>query len=207
MPRQPERPKQSDGLAQLLRAGKDQICAPEHLEEHQQKKAQKPVAERLAFHPPGNIGPPGEAEASTQQAEQLSPSTRAVAVALIPARKGDDQRDEKAEEAQPGKEDVEEAQHQIEERGDPEEVIPALFHGRFSSSVIMVAGHSAAHLPQPTHRSASTRAVIPFQIRMAERGQTRTQQPQATQSAPIFAVLRWCFRKSIGNPLTEMRPV
>ena len=54
------------------------------------RKSPKPVAERLAFHPPGNIGPPGEAEASTQQAEQLSPSTKAVAVALIPARKGDD---------------------------------------------------------------------------------------------------------------------
>ena len=94
MPRQPERPKQSDGLAQLLRAGKDQICAPEHLEEHQQKKP-KTRSGTPCFSSTGEYRPAGEAEASTQQAEQLSPSTKAVAVALIPARKGDDQRDEK----------------------------------------------------------------------------------------------------------------
>lgn len=42
------------------------------------------------------------------------------------------------------------------------------------------AGHSFAHLPQPTHCSSLTAARIPRQIWMADSGHTFTQQPQAT---------------------------
>jgi len=44
-----------------------------------------------------------------------------------------------------------------------------------------LAGHSFAHLPQPTHFPMSTWAMIPWKIWMASMGQTLAQQPQATQ--------------------------
>ena len=47
---------------------------------------------------------------------------------------------------------------------------------------MMVAGHSLAHLPQPTQRPSSTCAAMPFTTAMAPRGHTLTQQPQATQA-------------------------
>ena len=53
-----------------------------------------------------------------------------------------------------------------------------------------VAGHSLAHLPQPTQRLSSTRAAIPFTTAMAPRGHTFTQQPQATQSSVDTKALR-----------------
>ena len=53
-----------------------------------------------------------------------------------------------------------------------------------------VAGHSRAHLPQPTQRSWSTRAAMPFTTAMAPRGHTLTQQPQATQSSVDTTPLR-----------------
>ena len=55
---------------------------------------------------------------------------------------------------------------------------------------MMVAGHSLAHLPQPTQRPSSTRAAIPFTTAMAPRGHTFTQQPQATQSSVDTKALR-----------------
>ena len=39
-PGQLEGPEQSHGLSQLLSSGKDQICNPEHLEEHDEKENQ-----------------------------------------------------------------------------------------------------------------------------------------------------------------------
>ena len=53
------------------------------------------------------------------------------------------------------------------------------------------AGHSFAHFPQPTHRSALTAARIPCQIWMADRGHTFTQQPQATQVFLSTTALRF----------------
>ena len=51
------------------------------------------------------------------------------------------------------------------------------------SGDIFFAGHSFAHLPQPTQTVGSIFARIPFQISIAFLGQTLTQQPQATQSS------------------------
>ena len=53
-----------------------------------------------------------------------------------------------------------------------------------------LAGHSLAHLPQPTQRSASTVAAMPLTTEMAPRGHTLTQQPQATQALCSTKALR-----------------
>ena len=55
---------------------------------------------------------------------------------------------------------------------------------------MMVAGHSLAHLPQPTQRPSSTCAAMPFTTAMAPRGHTLTQQPQATQALRSTTALR-----------------
>lgn len=88
-----------------------------------------------------------------------------------------------AEQSQPGCHDVEKAQGQICQGQDPEIVVPFFLHvHRAASRIVMtLAGHSFAHLPQPTHFPMSTRAMIPWKIWMASMGQTLAQQPQATQ--------------------------
>ena len=45
----------------------------------------------------------------------------------------------------------------------------------------LLAGHSFAHFPHPTHLSESILALIPLQIAIAFNRHTLTQQPQATQ--------------------------
>lgn len=52
------------------------------------------------------------------------------------------------------------------------------------------AGHSRAHLPQPTHFSASTFAATPRRTEMAPKGHTFTQHPQATQSRSSTTAFR-----------------
>ena len=47
---------------------------------------------------------------------------------------------------------------------------------------MMLAGHSLAHFPHPTHLVKSTFAIIPLKIVIADKGHTFTQHPQATQS-------------------------
>lgn len=66
-----------------------------------------------------------------------------------------------------------------------------------------LAGHSPAHLPQPTHRSRSTRAAIPRTIPTAPTGQTFTQHPQATQAPASTSALRRFFHTVI----TRLLPV
>ena len=53
-----------------------------------------------------------------------------------------------------------------------------------------LAGHSLAHLPQPTQRPMSTWAAMPRATAIAPRGHTFTQQPQATQASPSTKALR-----------------
>ena len=61
-----------------------------------------------------------------------------------------------------------------------------------------LAGHSLAHLPQPTHLSCRTWAITPRTISMACRGQTFTQQPQATQADGSTTALRRFFTEFIA---------
>ena len=126
------------------------------MEEHDEEEDQEAVAEPLAFHPPGNVLFPGQAEAAPQQAEQLAPAAVAVAVALCALDKGDDHRDAEEQHTQPGEQDVQESQGHIGQLHDPQVVVPAFFHASTSWISMMEAGHSFAHLPQPTHRSGST---------------------------------------------------
>lgn len=65
------------------------------------------------------------------------------------------------------------------------------------------AGHSLAHLPQPTHFSVSTFADMPLHTWIADRGQTLTQHPQATQlfwSTHAFRVFRKAAPMIIASP-------
>ena len=95
---------------------------------------------------------------------------------------GDQQRNKEAQQSQPRKENVEKSQHQIGQGGDPQVIIPLLFHTFTSWISITDAGHSLAHLPQPTHLSSWICACRPWLISRAPMGQTFTQHPQATQS-------------------------
>ncbi len=63
------------------------------------------------------------------------------------------------------------------------------------------AGHSLAHLPQPTHLSALTTALTPRQTWIADSGHTFAQQPQATQAASFTTALRFAFTAMIGTSL------
>ena len=62
------------------------------------------------------------------------------------------------------------------------------------------AGHSLAHLPQPTHLPSSTCARIPRTTAMAWRGHTFTQQPQATQALSSTAATRRFLYPLIKKP-------
>ena len=181
MPRQTESPQQCHCLFKILGAAKYQVCIPQHLEKHDEKEDQKAIAEPLALHPAGNVLFSGQTEPSTQQAKQLSSAAVAVAVALCPFGDRNDQRDEKTQQPQPRKQNVEKAQDQIGQGQRPQVVVPMLFHTDTSQNPMTEAGHSLAHFPQPTHRSVLTLAAIPFQISMADRGHIFAQQPQATQ--------------------------
>lgn len=95
--------------------------------------------------------------------------------------------------SQSGKQDVKKAQKQIQQRSYPQVVIPTFPHLPASSNRITLAGHSLAHLPQPTHLSLSICAATPRTISMAPSGQTLTQQPQATQAARSTTALSRFF--------------
>lgn len=142
VPRQLERPQKRYRLPEILCACEHQIGVPQHQEKHGEEKDQESITEDLALHPARDILLPGKAEPATQQAEQLAASAVAIAVTLGSFRDGDDQRNEEAEQSQPCKQDVEESQHQIAKRYDPEIVIPFLFHAVTSRISITVAGHS-----------------------------------------------------------------
>ena len=198
VPGQLEGPQQGDRLPQIPHTGEHQIGVPQHQKEHGEEKGEKSVSERLAFHPFGDVFPAGQPEAPAQQPKQLAPAAVAVAVALGPADHGDDEGDEEAQQAQPGKQNVEKSQQEVQERSDPQIVVPVLLHASTSRILMTLAGHSLAHLPQPTHLSCRTWAITPRTISMACRGQTFTQQPQATQADGSTTALRRFFTEFIA---------
>ena len=54
-----------------------------------------------------------------------------------------------------------------------------------TSTFITDAGHSLAHMPQPTQTDKSTTAKIPFGTETAALGHTLAQQPHPTQRAVL----------------------
>ena len=99
-----------------------------------------------------------------EQVEQLTASTHVVTEPLVPEEYREDQRQQEVEHAQPGKKDVEESQRKIDNRPNPEIIIPMfLFHDSPSSALTVAApdGHALAHSPHPMHFSASTWAWQP----------------------------------------------
>ena len=115
LPGKLEGPQQGDDLLEILGAGKDQPGVPEHHEEHHKEKGQKAVAECLAFHPAGNIVFAGQPEPAAQQSKELAPAAIAVAVRFAARSDRDDQRQKETGQTQPGKQDVEKSQHQVEQ--------------------------------------------------------------------------------------------
>lgn len=193
VPRQLEGPQQCDHLAKVLDPRENQIGIPEHQEEHGEKEDQEAIPKSLAFHPVRNIPFPGQANAAAQQPEQLAPPAVAVTVPFVPADDGKQEWEDKADQANPGEQDMDKPQDEIDQGEDPEIVVPVFFHSAASRMVITVAGHSRAQMPQPTQRTGSTWAVMPFAIRIAALGQTFTQQPQATQWEASTKALREFF--------------
>ena len=51
--------------------------------------------------------------------------------------------------------------------------------------LIMEAGHSLAHKPQPIHLLSSTRAYLPLYMDMAPLGQTFMHEPHATHKSLV----------------------
>ena len=88
----------------------------------------------------------------------MSPAAVFVTVGLISLHNRDEQGNKKAEQAQPGEEDIKKSQDQICKGKDPQVVIPflLLLHCPITSIEIMLAGHSFAHFPHPMHRVSST---------------------------------------------------
>ena len=128
VPGQPERPQQSHRLPEVLYAGKNQISIPQHLKEHDEEENQKSITEPFAPHPLRNVLFPGQAKASAQQAEQLSPAAISVAVTLCAPDEGNHQRNTKEQHTQPGEQDIKKAQGHVGQLHDPQAVIPTLFH-------------------------------------------------------------------------------
>ena len=119
-----------------------------------------------------------------EQVKQLTASAHVVAEPLVPEEYRKDQRQQEVDHSQPGKKDVEESQHKIDNRPNPEIIIPMLlFHDSPSRALTVAApdGHALAHSPHPTHFSASTSARHPRTTFIASLGQTFSHAPQATQ--------------------------
>ena len=143
------------------------------------------------------VGRRRDSPSSSQQGKEPATVTIAVAIEFPSTSQDDDQGQTEENHPQPGKEDVEKSQPQINGGHDPQVFIPgplpAVFlHCCTSRSVTRMAeaGHSLAHFPQPTHFSPFTWAMTPFQMEMAPKGHTSRQLPQATQSClpgPIFS--------------------
>ena len=98
---------------------------------------------------------PGQTGLTSESAQKLSAVAVAVAEAFASVKQGEEQRQDKADEAEPGEQDVDKAQRKIQKGPKPEIVVPVmLFHAR-ASIWISPAGHSRAQRPQPAQRDIS----------------------------------------------------
>src|SRR5699024_7999840 len=92
------------------------------------KEYQESIPEPPAFHPSGNVLLSGKTEAPSQKTKQLSSAAVAVAVSLRTPDHRNNQRNKKAQQAQPGEQDIEKSKNQIGQRSEPQIIIPLTLH-------------------------------------------------------------------------------
>lgn len=119
VPGDPEGPEQLDGSADRVGAGAHQIRHPKHLKEHGKEENQESVPEPLGANPAGRGMVAGQFPFFAQKGEELPPVAVTVAIELIAAENGDKQGETEENHANPGKEDVEEAQSEVDGRHNP----------------------------------------------------------------------------------------
>ena len=157
-PGNPEHPQQFDGLPEAVCSGGYQISLENHVAEHAEEKHQKAIPEPFGRNPLGRFCIAGTFAAD---AKQLPSAAVAIAKSFVTAYDGNNQRHEEIDHAQPSKENIEKSQREVNDRPDPQVIIPMLFL-HFSSPLSFVsmqpAGQALAHRPQPTHFASSTAA-------------------------------------------------
>ena len=199
-PGDPEGPEELDRLTEGGRAGAHQPGLEQHVPKHGQEEGQESVPEPLGVHPGGRGLVAGTLQAAAQLHAQLAPAAQVVAEPLVAAEDGEAQGRQKVDHPQPGEQDVEKSQGKIDDRPDPEIVVPALllFHRSsvLSASAIQPAGQALAHRPQPTQVPASISAQHPSGIFAAPLGHAEAQVPQATQTARSTLAYRFAIRPS-----------
>ena len=100
-------PEKCHDLREAFGACKDQDRCPKHLKKHGKEENQEAVAKGFAFHPLGNIVFARETKTATEEAKELSASAVAIAIAFVALSNRNDEGHKEANEAQPGKQDIE----------------------------------------------------------------------------------------------------
>lgn len=118
-PGHPERPEQLNCFRQGLGPGTHQIGLEHHIAEHGQEENEKAIPEPLGGHPPGCRLISGALAVAADLRQKLTPAAVAVAEGLVSANHRNAQRHQKIDHPQPGKENVEESQSEIEDCPDP----------------------------------------------------------------------------------------
>ena len=116
IPGHAEHPQQLDGFFQIFRSGSHQIGLEDHIAEHGQEEHQETVPEPLGGDPSGRLL---FQRTLTANAEELTSAAVTVAEGLVAAHNSDDQRHQKIDHAQPGKENVKKAEGEVKDRPDP----------------------------------------------------------------------------------------
>lgn len=156
-----ECPQQLYCFRQVFRARCHQIRLEDHVAEHGEEEHQKSVSEPFGREKAGCGFVAGAFQASADLLKKLTAAAISVAEGFVSADDGNKQRDKKIDQPQPGKQNIEKAQRKINDRPDPEIVIPTfLLHhaSSFPLPEINPPGQVFPHLPQPTHFSSSTTA-------------------------------------------------
>jgi hypothetical protein len=130
----------------------------DHIAKHGQEENQKTIPEPFGGKPFGCFYITG---AFSALGKKLTPAAIPVAEGFIAADDGNEQRHQEVDHTQPGKENIEKSQSEVNDCPDPEKIIPVvLFHfaSLLSFTVMHPAGQALAHRPQPTHLASSTDA-------------------------------------------------
>lgn len=194
-------------------AGGDKVRLDYDAREHRQKEDEKTVSKPARRQEFWRGLVTAEMKRRAEQIEQLAASAHVNAEPLVSEEYCKNQREKEVEHSQPRKKDVEESQRKIDNRPNPEIIIPMLlFHDSPSSAFTVAApdGHALAHSPHPTHFSASTSAWHPRTTLIASLGQTFSHAPQATQcetstSARFLAI--FCILEFNNNFIYYQRPI
>jgi len=126
---------------------------------------------------------PGKPQTGAEEREELAPAAVPGAESLLALEEREEKRNEEVNHPEPGENDVEEAEREIDYRPHPQKIVPVpLFHSETSLATTAPDGQAAAHKPQPTHNETSTDAKHPRDTEIAFLGQAAAQAPQATQS-------------------------